>query len=527
LKPHRAYVIIDGGNESLWLRHLSSESNVQIVAPERVQYSALRFSPDGSHIYFTHTELASGPASQEYDLYRTPVLGGTPQLLVKDMDSAPSFSPDGQRFVFERSNDPEPGKYYVIVANADGGDEKTIMTGPGAAFVASPVWSPDGRSIAGIGVRNSGASLSAIVSIDPSGGNQRTVYEAKGIAISNVSWLPDGKGLAVAFSSAETNFALQQVGLVSYPDGKFRPITADTNDYATMSVSSDGTTLATVMRQSVRDVYVSSGQKLDYSDARQVTSGDLVPAVSWTKDGKLLAQQDFAIQVISVDGGSKSEIAADKETAALQPYGCSDGRIVFSRGMLKTLSLSIWRSEADGTGLRQLTQGKSDQSPRCSPDGKTVFYIDSAARAYMRVAIDGGQPERVSKEVAETRGGFDLARDGKTIVLGTYDFKAQRPNISLASSDSGQISRVLEFDPRHSGSLGFSPDGKGIVYPVREKGVDNLWLQPLDGSPGRQLTNFDSLGIYSYQWSPDGKSLALVRGDSPSDLVLIQDTQKK
>ena len=95
-----AYVLNSEGNESLWLRHLASESNVQIVPPEHVQYPALRFSPDGSHIYFSHTELASGPASQEYDLYRIPVLGGTPQLLVKDVDSNPSFSSDGQRFAF-------------------------------------------------------------------------------------------------------------------------------------------------------------------------------------------------------------------------------------------------------------------------------------------------------------------------------------------------------------------------------------------------------------------------------------------
>jgi hypothetical protein len=60
-----------------------------------------------------------------------------------------------------------------------------------------------------------------------------------------------------------------------------------------------------------------------------------------------------------------------------------------------------------------------------------------------------------------------------------------------------------------------------------KRGGDNLWLQPLDGGPGRELTNFTSLRIYSYQWSPDGKSLALVRGDTPSDLVLIQESQKK
>jgi eukaryotic-like serine/threonine-protein kinase len=56
--------------------------------------------------------------------------------------------------------------------------------------------------------------------------------------------------------------------------------------------------------------------------------------------------------------------------------------------------------------------------------------------------------------------------------------------------------------------------------------VDNLWLQPLDGRPGRQITNFSALKSYSYQWSQDGKSLAFVRGESPSDLVLIQDAQK-
>src|SRR4029077_5194321 len=118
-----AYVLNNEGNESLWLRHLASESNVQIVPPEHVQYSALRFSPDGSHIYYSHTLLASGQASQEYDLYRIPVLGGTPQLLVKDIDTNPSFSHDGQHFVFLRANDPEPGKYHLIVANADGGEE--------------------------------------------------------------------------------------------------------------------------------------------------------------------------------------------------------------------------------------------------------------------------------------------------------------------------------------------------------------------------------------------------------------------
>jgi serine/threonine protein kinase/dipeptidyl aminopeptidase/acylaminoacyl peptidase len=522
-----AYVSNSEGNESLWLRHLASESNVQIIPPEHVQYAALRFSPDGSHIYLSHTQLVSGPASQEYDLYRIPVLGGTPQLVVKDIDTNPSFSSDGRRFVFVRANDPEPGKYHLIIANADGSNEKSIFAGPMANVMSDSAFSPDGKAIVGTIFDQAEASVSAVISIDPDTGAQRTISRPPYTVLNNLSWLPDGRALAVTFSNIETNFTGQQIGLISYPDGKFRPITADTNDYANLSVSADGATIATVMRQSVRDVYVSSGQKADYSDARQVSSGDPVLEVAWARDGSLMTAQGSSIRLVNPNGELKGEIASEKESPAMEPSGCSDGHLVFARGMLKKLSVNIWRSEADGTGLHRLTEGKRDMYPMCSPDGKTVFYIDMTVPAYMKVSIDGSQPERVTKDYAEFNAGFDVARDGKTVVLGTYDFKAQRPTISLVSVDSGQVLRMFEYDPRHRGQPRFSPDGKGIAYPVREKGVDNLWLQPLDGGPGRQLTNFGSLKIYSYQWSPDGKSLALVRGDSSSDLVLIQNSPGK
>jgi serine/threonine protein kinase len=522
-----AYVLNTEGNESLWLRHLSSESNVQIIPAQHVAYSALRFSPDGSHIYYSHTLLASGQASQEYDLYRIPVLGGTPQLLVKDVDTNPSFSHDGQRFVFLRANDPEPGKYHLIVANADGSDEKSIFSAPMAHVGLDASWSPDGKVVAGAIVDQTGNSLTSMIAIDPETGKQTTISKPPFTFINKVAWLPDGSGLAVIVQSAETSFNRQQVGLISYPEGKLRPITADTNDYATLSVSSDGKTIATVMQQSLRDVYVSSGQKADYSDVRQIPSGDPVPTISWASDGHLLAEQYPSVRVMDASGEIKGEIASEKDSAAMQPNGCSDGHVVFARGMMKTLGISIWRSEADGTGLRRITEGNRDMFPMCSPDGKTVFYIDTAAQVYMKVPIDGGKAERVSTMYAANAEGFDIARDGKTAVLGTYDFKSQKPNIALVSVESGKPLRTFEYDPRHRGLLRFSPDAKGIVYPIRDKGVDNLWVQPLDGGPGRLLTNFTALKIYWYQWSPDGKGLALVRGDSPSDLVLIQDSQRE
>jgi hypothetical protein len=39
--------------------------------------------------------------------------------------------------------------------------------------------------------------------------------------------------------------------------------------------------------------------------------------------------------------------------------------------------------------------------------------------------------------------------------------------------------------------------------------VGNVWAQPLDGSPGHRLTNFASNQIRAFQFSPNGKTLAV------------------
>jgi serine/threonine protein kinase len=71
----------------------------------------------------------------------------------------------------------------------------------------------------------------------------------------------------------------------------------------------------------------------------------------------------------------------------------------------------------------------------------------------------------------------------------------------------------------------FSPDGKSVAFVIEEAGVDNIWMQPVDGSKGRKLTNFnDSERIQDFRWSPDGKALAILRFNSVSDVILLRDT---
>ena len=58
-----------------------------------------------------------------------------------------------------------------------------------------------------------------------------------------------------------------------------------------------------------------------------------------------------------------------------------------------------------------------------------------------------------------------------------------------------------------------------------ERDVDNLWLQPLDGSPGKQITNFKSEHIWDFHWSFDGSKLGMVRGHSDLNVVLGQESK--
>jgi Tol biopolymer transport system component len=73
--------------------------------------------------------------------------------------------------------------------------------------------------------------------------------------------------------------------------------------------------------------------------------------------------------------------------------------------------------------------------------------------------------------------------------------------------------------------LRFTRDGKSVAYSIQENGVDNIWVQPVDGSPGRKITNFNADQIAQFDWSPDGKSLGIVRVHTDSDVVMLQEAK--
>jgi Tol biopolymer transport system component len=85
--------------------------------------------------------------------------------------------------------------------------------------------------------------------------------------------------------------------------------------------------------------------------------------------------------------------------------------------------------------------------------------------------------------------------------------------------------RVMDINPHVSAGPQFTADGKSLAYPVRESGVDNIWMQPLDGSAGHPMTQFDTEQILVFHWSPDGKNLGILRGHTDSDVILLQESK--
>jgi Tol biopolymer transport system component len=68
-------------------------------------------------------------------------------------------------------------------------------------------------------------------------------------------------------------------------------------------------------------------------------------------------------------------------------------------------------------------------------------------------------------------------------------------------------------------------DGHELTYIDTINGSSNLWMQPLDGGPPKQLTHFTTDQIFAFDWSSDGKHLVYSRGDAINDVVIIDEVR--
>lgn len=519
-----AYSVVENGKYSVQVRELATASDLRVTPVSDSRYSGLSFSPDGTFVYYLENHAETGT------LYRVSKLGGAQRRILENVNTAVSFSPDGSRLAFVRSNNAvDPAD--LVIASADGVGASVLvrrtladnrffssdMRGPG------PAWSPDGKSVAcvthGLGAKRTEVSLEVI---DVESGTARSIKAGPWYHISRVSWLGDGSGMIVA--ATETPSGSGQLYLVG--DNATRQITNDPNNYTLVSGSSDSSVFVTRNVERSSSIWqvslaespattISVEQNKGMAEVERGAGGRFIYSVFDGKNVNLWLQ----------DGSGRRQLTftADNSKPTMSP----DGRyIVFCSTRAGTMN--IWRMNADGSQPVQLTTGSYEDLPSVTADNKWVIY--RTGKSIRRVSIDGGPPEKLlSREVQ----GPSLSPDGKLLAffvneqpdsqvwqVEIYDLALGSIVKRFALPDSTRPFNGMSFTPDNR--LRWTPDGKGLAYVSSSGGASNIWIQPLGRGQFRKLTDFKEAEITSFAWSEDGRQIVLVRDTRAYVPVLVR-----
>ncbi|MGH9943270.1 MAG: DPP IV N-terminal domain-containing protein, partial [Pyrinomonadaceae bacterium] len=522
-----AHVVEDAGRQSLWLRQVGTNSNQQILPPEEINYFGLTFSPDGRNLY-----LVRGRNSYINELYVMPMLGGEPRLVVKDIDSAVTLSPDGQQLAFLR-NYPDTGEAVILVANSDGtGERRVAARRQPDYFHRGPAWSPDGRLLACAVTNQSGGLHYNVVGLSVADGREELISDARWADVARFGWLPDGTGLVL--SAQEDSARPRQIWLVPYPAGGGQPrrVTNDFNSYGGLNLTADASALVTIEGELRAGIWVAPAQGADTA-ATQVTaasgggggSNDGADGLAWAPDGRLVyvssAGGERDLWVMNADGAGARQLTFGMR--AWGPQVTPDGRhVVFASK--REGNMHIWRVDLAGGNQTQLTRGEVEFDPRVSPDGRWIIYegLSDGKSRVLKVSIDGGQPAPVLDRHAAAP---TLSPDGKQLAYFYWDTRDYQSRLAIAPiRDDGTAGDPAKtFNLPMTRSFHWSPDGRAINFVDTKGGISNIYRQPLDGGEPRQLTNFKSDLIFAYAPAPDGRRIAVSRGAVSRDVVLVED----
>ena len=515
-----ANVVSENGMESLWLRNIPTNSDTQVVAPRRTRYGSVQFSPDGDYIYFVSAEEHEGSV-----LHRIPVFGGNPQLTVKHISSnGVSFSPNRQRISFTAlPNAKGVNGFELVTTNLERAEKKELLSFDFQFPPPYPAWSPDGKAIV-VGLLDKTRHSSSLTAVDPISARQQKIVSSTAMRFGDPIWLPDGRGLLVPYSDAKTGSPQHQIGFVSYPEGDFRSITRDTNSYSALSVTRDGQTLAAIQDEDSFELFLMQSTKNSEQDATAITARGAAEHFVWGDNLHLILEDSKGFYRSNDRGKEKSRLL-ERSHIPGWAVSCQAGRYVTFPDTDPTSStgnITLWRLDTTNSQIIRLTDGTFDNSCVCSPDGKWIYYQHITGQEWTestvdRISIDGGTSQLIAH--MEVIPGLDMSRDGKLLSFSNgHEF-------GVLNVRTGQVERRFPHDISLNDYPHFTPDDNAIVFRLRAKnGVDNLWAQPLDGSPAHFLTTFKSDQIKDFHWSPDGKRLGIVRGRTESNVVLIRDT---
>lgn len=516
---------------SLWVKHVETGGSTRLVEPQAVEYWGLTFAPDGNHIYATTFQQSHADPS----LTKIPVLPGASQAVPVVTNTAVTFAPDGSRMAYVVSSSSAGGS-ALWTARADGSDKKFVALRKDPNYFSmqanTVAWSPDGDTLACSVLNNTGEGFyMTVVGYSSQRGVERSLTPKHWNIVTSVAWAADGRGLLL--TANERQGLPQQVWYVSIADGHAHRITNDLNSYSAVSLTGDTRSMLTVQTDRTSSIWTSVvNQEGKANDFREDFSevGD-VAAVGWAPDGNLIYQSSASgaqeLWRLDTETRQTKQLTIDSLVSdfALSP----DGRYI-ALVSNRAGRPNLWRANAeDGSDLRQLTNGDGETRPRFASDGRFVFFqkgFGDVRSSVWKVPIEGGEAQQVN----EPHNTFpDVSPDGAQIVYSYMEESSggvKQWRLGVAAGESGK--RLASFSVPATVTNRFTrwtPNGQGLTYINTLGGVSNLWLQPALGGAPRPITSFASHRIQAFDWSRDGKRIAIVRANRTSDVLLLRDTR--
>ena len=510
------YVDYDGEQQSLWLKQVAAPGSTTQIAPAAAIYQGVAFSPDGNYVYYTLLQRDNWDGT----LYQVPILGGEARKVLTDINCPVALSPDGKKLAFYRWADDED---RLMVANTDGtGQRQLVARGGNESLVYGthgPSWSPDSKTLlTAFGTLAPELSMT-VAAVSAETGALTLFSQKKFQSVADIAWLPDGQGVLVSATDQFAEYASWKIWQISYPSGNAQRITNDLNSYSTISLTADSNTLATVQTETLGNLWIASLN--DLARISPITTGrNLASFPSWAPDGKVIYSLNSSgntdLYMVDPREGTAKQLTASSGNN-YHPAVSPDGRyIVFSSD--RSGAVCLWRIDIDGSNPKQLTNQFSTKAS-FAPDGRTIAYMSSAnSHTISTITIDGGEPRQL---IRNESGHPVFSPDGSKIACIYSEKDDTKWRIAIIPATGGSPVKTFPFPSGLSLPFRWTPDGKSIMYALRRRGVGNLWVQPIEGGEPKQLTNFTSDLIHSFDVSQDGKQFVFSRGTRSSDVVLF------
>ncbi len=509
------YVVRDGENVSVWTRQIVTGISRQISSVMQGSVWACALTPDEDFIFYIFN---SNTDRSKSGLFKISTFGGSSQKIADNTGGSLSIAPDGKRLaVIHVAGEQE---IRIETMNPDGGDLRVAWTDKGDLRIWSIKYSPDGKTLLfSIRKQLSDKTVYYIGEVPVDGGVEKIIMPEQERQIADAVWLPDKKSLLL--SVRELNAELRQIWQYFPANAEWKRVTNDNASYRGISLTDDGKTLVASQDSRLTSLWMSPTGTA--ADLKQVMSGThYLIDVGWLNNSNIVysivENSKEMIGSMTADGSGNRLLTAGDDGIWVFPAPSRDGKHIAFASQ-RSGRRQIWEIDADGRNPVQLSQFDTDvYDGRLLADGKTSVFLQLATPQKATLILhkkDGQSRELIQNQTKR----WAVSPDERSIAVEIIDPQSQKRVAAVLDIESGQI--VKKFDFVSNRALRWTSDGKGLGYDVNEGGVGKIVIQPLDGGPSITFLTLKSEEIFSFDWTADGKSFAMIRGNHLTDAVKI------